>query len=513
MSSNVKKHASIKHQILNLFGLSVFILAFSTSILTAWKSSQELQKSTIETGKHLTDNFAKQMVLTLLTASEDNAQDAIEQILGFESVLGVSVYTQDKKLVVTSNKKTDKPISFIAENHDINAKLVVEKSNDWVFSAPVVLQEESYDEMLEITDEPTQTEFIGYVFLQYDKSALKALQSSIFTNNLMIGAVIAIVLSFFIRRLIHRMIKPLITLSKTMEQVSQSGVYTQAKIKGATEIRNIALTYNQMMATLERQNNELSASHNTLESEVEIRTQELIVARDSALTASRHKSEFLANISHELRTPLQAIIGYTDLVKEDLELECMDSQAEDLNKSIRSANNLLALINNILDLAKIEAGKMDLYVKPVNINFLVEETVDTILPMAKMNHNELIVNADKLSSTLPFDRQKLMQIFLNLLSNACKFTKHGKIEFTISNDEHFLYCSVKDSGVGIAKDKLSYIFEQFTQVDGSQTRQFEGTGLGMAITQNFCQLMGGELTVESELSVGSVFSVKLPIKH
>lgn len=516
-----KQYASIKQQILNLFGLSVFILAFSTSVLTAWKTSQELKRSTIDTGQQVTHNFAEQMTLALLTASEENGTEAIERALGFHSVLGVSVYNANKELLVSSNKDSEKPIQFFTDNKNINTDLVVEKSYGWIFSSPVMYAEESYDEMLESdenvnfddTDDSAPAELIGYVFLQYDNSDLKEIQASIFSNNLMIGAIIAIVLSLIIRTLVNRMVKPLLALSNTMEQVGKSGGYNQAIVKGASEIRQIARTYNQMMTTLEQQNNELSASHNTLESEVEIRTQELIVARDSALTASRHKSEFLANISHELRTPLQAIIGYTDLVKEDLELECMDSQAEDLSKSIRSANNLLSLINNILDLAKIEAGRMDLYIKPVNINFLVEETVDTILPMAKANNNELKVNVGRLSSTLPFDRQKLMQIFLNLLSNACKFTKNGLITFKISNDEHFLYCSVKDTGVGIAQEKLAYIFEQFTQVDGSQTRQFEGTGLGMAITQNFCQLMGGRLMVESELSVGSTFSIKIPIKN
>lgn len=133
--------------------------------------------------------------------------------------------------------------------------------------------------------------------------------------------------------------------------------------------------------------------------------------------------------------------------------------------------------------------------------------------MANSNNNELKVNMGSLASILYIDRQKVLQIFLNLLSNACKFTQNGTITFNIYSDKNFLYYSVSDTGVGIAKEKLSYIFEQFTQIDGSQTRNFEGTGLGMAITQNFCQLMGGTITVESELGVGSVFTVKQPLHH
>ena len=189
----------------------------------------------------------------------------------------------------------------------------------------------------------------------------------------------------------------------------------------------------------------------------------------------------------------------------------MDAQVDDLTKSIRSAHNLLALINNILDLAKIEAGRMDLHLKTVNIKNLVNETIDTVQPMASANNNELIINVGPLTTILTVDRQKLMQIFLNLLSNACKFTKNGKITFDIFSDKSFLYFSVSDTGVGIANDKLDVIFEQFTQVDGSQTRRFEGTGLGMAITQNFCQLMGATISVKSELGIGSVFTVKQPL--
>jgi len=152
-----------------------------------------------------------------------------------------------------------------------------------------------------------------------------------------------------------------------------------------------------------------------------------------------------------------------------------------------------------------------LHLKAVNIKNLIHETLDTVRPMANANNNELIANIGSLTSILMVDRQKLMQVFLNLLSNACKFTKNGKISFEIFNDKSFLYFSVTDTGVGIAKDKLDFIFEQFTQVDGSQTRRFEGTGLGMAITQNFCQLMGATISVESELGRGSVFTVKQPL--
>jgi len=514
-SSQSKKitHASFKRQLLSILVISTMLLTIITSILTAWQTSQTLKETTINNSLQITSNFAEQTVLALLTGSKENGQEAIDRALGFTSVVGVAVYKTNGEVLIQSTKMTLQNPSFKAELLPNKTQLFFETENIWTYSAAVTYIEDSYDkDMINLDDEVIKEQKLGYVLVQYNKEALHQIQRSIFINNITTGALVAFVLALLIHLVINHLTKPLLALSQTMATARDSGLYPKALVNGSLEIRQMAQTYNQMMATLEQQNTALEKSHNTLESEVEIRTQELVVARDGALTASRHKSEFLANISHELRTPLQAIIGYNDLVREDLELECMDAQVEDLNKSIRSANNLLALINNILDLSKIEAGRMDLYVKAVNIKNLINEAKETVLPMASTNDNELKVNIGELSSILYIDRQKLLQIFLNLLSNACKFTHNGVITFDIHNDKNFLYYSVSDTGVGIEKNKLDYIFEQFTQVDGSQTRKFEGTGLGMAITQNFCLLMGGTINVESELGIGSVFKVKQPLQ-
>lgn len=507
-------HASFKKQLLAIIVVSVMLLTIITSILTAWQTSQTLKETTINNSLQITRNFAEQTVLALLTGSKENGQEAINRALGFTSVVGIAVYKINGEVLIQSAKMTMQNSSFKAELLPNKTQLLFETENIWTYSAAVTYIEDSYDEeVINLDDEVIKEQKLGYVLVQYNKKALRQIQRSIFINNITTGLLVAFILALLIRLVINHLTKPLLALSQTMATVRDSGLYPKAVVNGALEVRQMAQTYNQMMATLEQQNIALEKSRNTLESEVEIRTQELVVARDSALSASRHKSEFLANISHELRTPLQAIIGYNDLVREDLELEGMDAQAEDLNKSIRGAHNLLALINNILDLSKIEAGRMDLYLKAVNINTLVHEAIDTVLPIANANDNELKVNIGSLASIIYIDRQKVLQIFLNLLSNACKFTKNGAITFNIHSDKSFLYFSVTDTGVGIVKEKLNYIFEQFTQIDGSQTRRFEGTGLGMAITQNFCQLMGGTITVESELGKGSIFTVKQPLQN
>ena len=508
-----KSKASFKRQLISFFIISAGILAITTSIITAWQTSQKITTTTIDNGLQVTSNFAEQSVLALLTDSEENAEEAVGRALGFKSVFAVAVFKANGELLSASTKTSDK--TFFVESEEIldSTQLFKELDDLWVFVAPVFFIDDEFDlDMVEPDDESQEKKKIGYVVVEYDKQSLHQIQRSIFISNMTIGSIVAVLLAFVMRFGINRLTRPLSDLSQTMATARDSSFYPKAQVIGASEIRQMAITYNQMMSNLEEQNTALEKHRATLKSEVEIRTQELKVARDSALTASRHKSEFLANISHELRTPLQAIIGYTDLVREDLELECMDPQVEDLNKSIRAANNLLALINNILDLAKIEAGRMDLYLKPTDTEYLIDDTLETVQPMADANNNKLTIEKGELSESLILDRQKVMQIFLNLLSNACKFTKNGEIVFAIYNDRHNLNFSIKDNGVGIPQDKLDFIFEEFTQVDGSQTRKFEGTGLGMAITKTFCDLMDGKIEVESQVDIGTKFSVKIPLK-
>ena len=506
-------HPSFKRKLLSIFIILVIFMTIITSALTAWQSSKTISEATIESGLQITSNFAEQSVLALLTGSVENGQEAIDRVLGFKSVDAVAVYRETGEILVISDGMSLNQLKINLDTLTSAHQLLFENENFWVFTAKVSYSDDSLEGSTFDPEEVAATEQdIGHVFVQYNKHALHQIQQSIFINNTLTGTIIALILALIIQLIINRMVTPLQALSQTMDIARDTGQYPKAEITGTREIRQIAQAYNQMMVILEHQNIALAKSHDTLESEVEVRTQELIVARDSAMTANRQKSEFLAIMSHELRTPLQAIIGYTDLVREDLKLECMDEQVEDLNISIRNAHSLLALINNILDLAKIEAGRMGLHLKPVNIKNLVHEAIDTVRPMAQAKSNELTLNIGNLPPILNVDRQKLMQIFLNLLSNACKFTKNGIINFDINSDKSFLYFSVSDTGIGIPDNKLNYIFKQFTQVDASQTRQFEGTGLGMAITQNFCQLMAGDLSVESQLNQGSIFSVKLPLK-
>lgn len=245
----------------------------------------------------------------------------------------------------------------------------------------------------------------------------------------------------------------------------------------------------------------------------------------TAQAANQAKSAFLANMSHELRTPLNAIIGYSDLLKEDAEdLGCEDF-IPDLNRIQTAGKNLLSLISDILDISKIEAGRMELYLETFNPASLIDDVVSTVESLVEKNSNKFEIDCATDLGVMYADIIKTRQILLNLLSNAAKFTKSGTIKISIervtnktSNIQKLENCSdsiifrVADTGIGIPSEQLQHLFQAFMQGDASTTRQYGGTGLGLTISRHFCLMMGGEMQVESELGCGSVFTVRLPAR-
>lgn len=249
--------------------------------------------------------------------------------------------------------------------------------------------------------------------------------------------------------------------------------------------------------------------------ELKAARQDLIEAHDRAIEANETKSKFLANMSHELRTPLNAIIGYTELINEDAEDDGLDHIVEDSTKILVAARHLLSLISDILDLSKIEAGKMDLYIEPFSIPGLCEQIATTIDPLAKNKNNFFDISIHPQLITMHSDQTKLRQILINILSNANKFTKDGRVGFKAEpltvDSEDWVRFTIEDTGIGIAPERLAAIFDPFTQEDGSTTRRFGGTGLGLAISHHFSQMMGGSINVESTVGEGSTFTIDLPI--
>jgi signal transduction histidine kinase len=244
-------------------------------------------------------------------------------------------------------------------------------------------------------------------------------------------------------------------------------------------------------------------------------------AKMMAEEANRTKSSFLANMSHELRTPLNAIIGYSEILAEDAQDNGQMEVVQDLGKIQGAGKHLLSLINDILDLSKIESGKMELYLETVNIPQLLQEIIDTIRPVCEKNNNQLLVDCEDDVKFILGDLTKIRQSLFNLLSNASKFTSCGQISLKVSRDattqstvesdaKAMIRFVVTDTGIGIKPEQIAKLFQPFSQADSSTTRKYGGTGLGLAITKEFAKMMGGDIQVTSESGHGSVFTLQIP---
>ena len=240
----------------------------------------------------------------------------------------------------------------------------------------------------------------------------------------------------------------------------------------------------------------------------------LAEARDAAMEATVAKSRFLANMSHELRTPLNAVIGITEMLIEDTEDADNRSAREPLERISRAGKHLLQLINEVLDLSKIEAGKLEISYETVDVAALVNDLVGEVEPLAAKNANHFVVECQPDIGNVCSDPTRLRQIILNLLSNACKFTEHGRVSLSLSrghsDGEGFIFVRVADTGIGMTEVQLGKLFQEFSQADNSTTRKYGGTGLGLAISDRLCRMMGGTIEVESKLGVGTTFSMRLP---
>ncbi|HYE00829.1 MAG TPA: response regulator [Alphaproteobacteria bacterium] len=338
------------------------------------------------------------------------------------------------------------------------------------------------------------------------------LRSAALTQAAMAGAaflvLVAAVTTTLLLVLRRTVFNPLDLLISGMRQV-EAKQWPTLRWQSQDELGLVISTFNQMVSGLQAGDKAREALR-----EAEERYARAIAEEAAAEAANKAKSEFLANMSHELRTPLNSIIGITEMLIEDARDLGDDDNIEPLERVARAGKHLLHLINEILDLSKIEAGRIELHEEPVVLPELAAELRSIAAPLAQKGGNALTVACAADLPPLVTDRTRLHQILLNLLGNACKFTESGKVSLGIRReymtDGEWLRCDVTDTGIGMSAEQLSKLFRDFSQADSSITRKFGGTGLGLAISRRFARLMGGDITVESAPGQGSTFTLRLP---
>jgi signal transduction histidine kinase len=321
---------------------------------------------------------------------------------------------------------------------------------------------------------------------------------------LLVGLVMAVLASVLINR---RVVRPVTQLREGAVRIGSGDLAHRLDIRTGDEFQVLAGEFNHMA-------DELAHERATLELRIADRTHELEDKSRQLEAASQHKSEFLANMSHELRTPLNAIIGFSEVLKERMFGDLNDKQAEYVEDVLASGRHLLSLINDILDLSKVEAGRMELDPGRFNLALALDGTLTLVRERASRHGIALTLTVDERLGDVVADERKVRQILLNLLSNAVKFTPDGgRIDVTAELDEGHVRIAVSDTGVGIAADDQERIFEEFRQARTADPARVEGTGLGLTLTRKFVELHGGRIWVTSEVDKGSTFTFTLPVGY
>lgn len=316
-------------------------------------------------------------------------------------------------------------------------------------------------------------------------------------RTITIASVLALILSSILALLFARgLSNPVRSLVDATQEIAQGNLDHRVRLKRNDELGDLASSINRMASRLAESQRVLTGA--------------LKVAEES----SAAKSQFVANMSHELRTPLNAIIGYADILIDDAVADGRKCDANDLERILSMSRHLLSLINKVLDFSKLDSGNLELSEEPVLIDEVLEETAIAIEPIVKKSGNEFRILNELAGTTIVVDSSRLRQCLTHLLDNACKFTENGIVQLQVRRQkrdgEDWLTWTVTDTGIGVAAEDHSRLFKAFSQVDGSSTRKYGGTGLGLALTARICRLMSGEITFRSDKNQGSEFTIWLP---
>ncbi|MDR0776990.1 MAG: EAL domain-containing protein [Azonexus sp.] len=482
------RKTTFRRQLAILFTIGVLCVSLLAALATSWQGSRQLHADKLQDGLRISQNLAMQSRLALAFGSTENVAEVFATAAS-PDITRIEIRHTDGQILFEygTAMATDTP----ARPPDANARSAYvdeENAAGWRFVAPVW--------SLSGPDSPFETTerkdvLLGFVVVEQSKATLEALVREVFLVNFAVSIVFAALFAFSLRQLARRLIRPLADLSATMARAGQGESGLRADLTGPRDLADMAHAFNNMMEALEQ------------------REQELRTARDSALRFACLKANFAATVSHEIRTPLNGVIGTLDMLKSG---RTTPEQAELLGLAWDSAQYLLELINNILDFSRLEAGRMEVDIS----NFALQPLIDSILGMftaTAAKHLSLETDiAPEVPPVLSGDPARLRQVLINLIGNAVKFTERGSVKLSVtgSYDGQQLRFEVSDTGIGIAADLRSSIFDSFTQADPTTTRRYGGSGLGLAISKQIVGLLGGEIGVDSNPGTGSRFWFTLP---
>lgn len=483
------RNTTFRRQLAVIASVGVLCVSLLSALATSWQGSRQLYSGKLQDGLRITHNLALQSRLALAFGSSENVGEALAAASAFPDVVRIEIRHADGRVLLERGA----PLigGGPANSSPLNQDPYLEKENaeGWRFVAPV-WSRSTGESPFEV--EERKDVLLGQVVVEQSKATLAALVREVFIVNFAAGLAFAVLFVLALRILARHLTRPLALLSETMARAELGEMGLRAELAGPRDIADMAHAFNSMMEALEQR-------------ETELRT-----ARDAALRFAKLKADFAATVSHEIRTPLNGVIGTLEMLR----LGDMDAdQQELLSLAWDSSHYLLELINNILDFSRLEAGRMEVEATDFALVPLVDGIIKMFHAQAKLKN--IVISsavADELPAYLNGDPARIRQVLINLIGNALKFTERGSVSLVVSldNTRQQLRFSVKDTGIGIAPEQQSLIFDSFTQADTSTTRRYGGSGLGLAICKQIVKLMGGEIGVESAPETGSHFWFFLP---
>ena len=471
------------------------------------RQSHFLEKQNLNQTVSLVRTLAANSVSWVLANDVVGLEEIVQSIRSYPGLSYAMIVTPDGRVLAHSDRRLSG--KYFSDNTS-KLLLTAEKNLQILFSSAAL-----HDIAVPIFSNNVH---IGWARIAVSGKEVEAGLRAISFNGViytLIALVIGTVFAVFMARNISSGLSSLVEVAT---QVRKGNMQQRAIIDREDEVGVLARDFNHMLDVLHEQTVEkerawsaLEKHRDELEEKVVLRTRDLEKARDVALEAANTKTRFLANMSHELRTPLNSIIGFTSIVRDGMAGEVNETQQKQLSIANDSAQHLLSLINEILDLRKIEEGKVELVFEEVDIDALLVSVIESLEPLA--NEKSLVIGLETLDDEIEFvsDKSKLYQILLNIVGNSIKFTEEGgiKISYCIVNEG--VEICIEDSGVGIRESDLKQVFEAFSQVHDEDERRYQGTGLGLAITKQFVELLGGHIVMNSEFGVGTVTRVWFPL--